>query len=314
MFQEQETLVGPHGALYENVAHVHNSLGDYDKAEEYFLKAMALVSNPAKKGGILLGMGLVQERLGKPDSALPYLEKALELYKESAGNDDGSSLIAKAHMSVGQCHETLGNKEEGTRHIRCAVRIFKKTVGDSPLTANALGTLGRMLLDQNERQEAEPVILQALEMEVSKDAFHPDTVWKLLNNLKELWTEGATKHHIQQLRTKCSRYLTPIRVARDRIAGQKPAQGESKYDQGTVAVIYKTAGELIMLAGEYKEALDYLRQSVLILQTIKDFDCRSLIASCNSSMHFLIGQLSASAAAGSSASGASIGGGGADSD
>lgn len=69
--------------------------------------------------------------------------------QEATGNDSGSSLIAKAHMSVGQCHETLGELDDAVVHIQDALRIFRKTCGNtSPLTANALGTLGRMLAAQ----------------------------------------------------------------------------------------------------------------------------------------------------------------------
>jgi tetratricopeptide (TPR) repeat protein len=74
-------LVGPNGALYENMAHTYNSTGDYENAEKYFNLAMELVKDKSKKGGILLGIGLVKERKGDPRKALPHLKKALKLYQ-----------------------------------------------------------------------------------------------------------------------------------------------------------------------------------------------------------------------------------------
>ncbi len=151
LFHEQATLVGPSAALYENMAHTFNSVGDYDSAATYFTQALQLLGQGSygKKGGIYLGLGLVRERQGRPQEALPILQQALQHYKDDVGSDDGSSLIAKSHMSVGQCFENLKQLPEAITHIKEAVRIFKKTVGNSsPLTANALGVLGRLYLAQ----------------------------------------------------------------------------------------------------------------------------------------------------------------------
>ena len=53
------------------------------------------------------------------------------------------------HTRLDQCFEKLGRLEEAADHIRDALTIFKKTVGDtSPLTANAMGVLGRILFAQ----------------------------------------------------------------------------------------------------------------------------------------------------------------------
>ena len=149
LFHEQAQLVGPSSALYENMAHTFNSVGDYDSAATYFTQALQLLGQGSygKKGGIYLGLGLVRERQGRPEEALPILQQALQHYKDDVGSDDGSSLIAKSHMSVGQCFENLKQLPEAIGHIKEAVRIFKKTVGNtSPLTANSLGVLGRLYL------------------------------------------------------------------------------------------------------------------------------------------------------------------------
>ena len=83
-FHEQETLVGPSALLYENLAHAYNSTGDYDQAARYFTLANSLIESGAfgKRGGILLGLGLVKERQGKPAEALPILQEALAHYKK----------------------------------------------------------------------------------------------------------------------------------------------------------------------------------------------------------------------------------------
>mmetsp|Transcript_3796 Transcript_3796/g.5982 ORF Transcript_3796/g.5982 Transcript_3796/m.5982 type:complete len:422 (-) Transcript_3796:322-1587(-) len=289
IFHEQHQLVGESAALYENMAHTYNSIGDYDSAAKYFTKAMDLLGQGSygKKGGILLGLGIVKERQGSPADALPFLQQALRHYKDDSGSDDGTSLIAKAHMSVGQCHENLGNLPEATTHIKDAARIFKKTVGgSSPLTANALGVLGRLLIAQNKFDEAEPLVLEALELEANKDAFHPDTVWRLLNTLKEIWTEHKKPLNLPEVHSKCKRYAAPIHRAKERIE-ELNLDSDPKSEKGTVAVIFKTAGELFMLAGMYAEAKPYILRALSLLEGIPDFDCSVLIQSCNSSLNFL---------------------------
>jgi len=298
VFKEQATHCGPSAALYENMAHTYNSIGDYEHAAEFFSQAMTLLESGSfgKKGGILLGLGLVRERQGRPEEALPILQDALAHYKKDHGNEDGTSLIAKAHMSVGQCLEKLGRLQEAESHIRDARDIFRKTVGNtSPLTANALGVLGRILQAQGRPEDADPLLLESLELEVDKDAFHPDTIWRLLNSLKELWTEGGVAVELPVLQAKCRRYEPAIERCHKRIVHLKldqPGPHPSvKVDDGTVAVIYKTAGELCMLAGSYAVASVYIQIAVTQLEAIKTFDCSSLIQSCMSSLHFMRGHL-----------------------
>ena len=47
--------------------------------------------------------------------------------------------------SVGKAHEKLGEAKKAASHMSDALAIFRRTVGyDSPLTANAMGALGKV--------------------------------------------------------------------------------------------------------------------------------------------------------------------------
>jgi tetratricopeptide (TPR) repeat protein len=94
LFHEMESLMGKNAALCENIAHTYNSLGDYHKAEDYFRQSLQLIeagcksggtATGANRGGVLLGLGLVRDRLDRPEEALPILEQAYEFYKQRAG-------------------------------------------------------------------------------------------------------------------------------------------------------------------------------------------------------------------------------------
>jgi hypothetical protein len=155
-----------------------------------------------------------------------------------------------------------------------ALRLFRKTCGeDSPLTANAMGCLGKLHATRgpSRRREALGLLRGALNGEVRKDAFHLDTVWELLSKIKDVQLELAAEKqereasvpgtsrqaHLASLETAFSVYLPVIREACARVASSHATS-----DTGTVAVFYKTAGELAMLAQDYKlgrEALDEVR-------------------------------------------------------
>ncbi|CAE8665969.1 unnamed protein product, partial [Polarella glacialis] len=76
LFHEMEATLGKSAALCENIAHTYNSLGDYEKAEDYFRQALRFIEqeagfNKGNRGGVLLGLGIVRDRLGKHKEALP---------------------------------------------------------------------------------------------------------------------------------------------------------------------------------------------------------------------------------------------------
>ena len=63
-------------------------------------------------------------------------------------------------MSVGKVHEKLGEAKKAAEHMSEALRIFKRTVGkDSPLTAHALGALGKVKATMGGEQLKEALVL-----------------------------------------------------------------------------------------------------------------------------------------------------------
>ena len=199
LFLEQQSIVGGSAALCENIGHTYSSLGELGSAEEYFERAIELLKRGSfgNKGGIYMGLGLVRDRLGKTKEALPILEQALAHYQ--AEHTDGashvqldSSIIAKAHMSVGKAHEKLGDAPNAARHMADALALFRRTVGpDSPLTANAMGCLGKVHCANGRQTEGLKLLKGALRLEIRKDAFHLETVWELLSKLKDVHMDEA---------------------------------------------------------------------------------------------------------------------------
>ena len=191
-------------------------------------------------------------------------------------------------MSLGKAHEKLGDAKAAQKHMRDALAIFRRTVGyDSPLTANAMGCLGKVRAALGDVKEAVALIKGALKLEIAKDAFHLETVWELFSKVKDIHMEEskqkttsmeqAAKHttHLQQLQMTYSQYLPLIAACRKRIT---PAH--ERDELGTLAVLYKTVGEIQLLAQDYKGGESVLNDAVRCLKKVADFDCSSLIEGC----------------------------------
>ena len=353
LFYQQQEIVGASSALCENIGHTLSSLGDLPKAEEYFERAIELLKHGSfgNRGGIYMGLGLVRERLGKQKEALPILEQALEHYQKEHTKGHAtvdSSIIAKAHMSIGkvrpaqfsaqfsaqflrailtpcpsalQVHEKLNELPLAARHMAEALRIFRATVGEtSPLTAHAMSAYGRVRFAQGpaHNKEAKALLKGALKLEVcakrtaraihvtrprtfltrptpcpsisrqvAKDAFHLESVWEVLNRLKDLHMEEAKAdadskprtrdEHLGALRSTYAPYLPLIAAARGRLTA-----AHEKDELGTLAVFYKTTGEICCLAQAYEDGEELLEESLRLLAKVDNFDVSSLVDGCNS--------------------------------
>jgi len=289
LFLEQQEIVGGSAALCENIGHTYSSLGDLPKAEEYFERAIELLKRGSygNRGGIYMGLGLVRDRLGKTREALPILQQALEHYQNEHTKDHvqlDSSIIAKAHMSVGKAHEKLGELPKAASHMTDALAIFRRTVGyDSPLTANAMGALGKVKVALGDQKEGLLLLKGSLKLEIGKDAFHLETVWELFSKVKDMHMadvkskqeKTAHTNHLQALQSVYSQYLPLIAAARKRITPQ-----HEREETGTLAVLYKTLAEIHLLAQDYVGGEAVLHEAMRCFKLVKDFDCTSLIEGC----------------------------------
>jgi tetratricopeptide (TPR) repeat protein len=275
LFHKMEGMVGPSAALCENIGHTYSSMGDLDRAEAYFEKARALCPRGASErdgnlGGILLGLGLIKDRKGDVAGSLPVLQQSLDWYKDKFGGTD-ASLVAKAHMSVGKAHEKLKDLPAAEDHFAEALRIFEVTCGDdSPLSAGALASLGRVQQRQLKLVEAQRHLKRALALEGTKDSVHLTTVYELLTSLMDLHA-----HNPAGVDRSAFKQYVPILAD---TAQHMKAQGVP--EDGDYGAFCKSAGEFCTLAEAYNEADVYLTKAIDILSSVTAIDCAHLVATC----------------------------------
>jgi len=249
LFHEIENMVGISPALFENIGHTYNSLGNYLRADNYFnlAKRFSTKNLDENIGGILLGLGLVKERIGRPLEAIRILKQSLETYKNKF-KDEETSLIAKAHMGVGGCLMLLKNVE-AEQHFKEAIRIFKLTCGaESPLTANAMYKLATFLIQWKRFKEAHPYVVESLKLESLKDAFNLTIcceiiqLSQIINNVTR--SKKSRKISNKKINALYRPYIPVIRTINKRIL----EASYHKKDLGTTAVWYKWGGEHCAIA------------------------------------------------------------------
>mmetsp|Transcript_35591 Transcript_35591/g.83186 ORF Transcript_35591/g.83186 Transcript_35591/m.83186 type:complete len:972 (+) Transcript_35591:110-3025(+) len=280
LFHEMEEILGKGAALCENIAHTYNSLGNYEKAEEYFRDALKFIEqehgpNRGNRGGVLLGLGLVRDRLGKHREALPVCKQAYDFYKERA-NGAPASLQAKAGISCAKINAKLGNLSKAEEFIREAVHMYEVTCGEtSPLTASAYYELGKCLWAQRKREQAQGALKQAYRLESMKDAWDLVTILEIHNLLMD--THLKEVDNIQ--RARFADYFPTVEYVIKRVRSELPQDGNA-------AVYYKAAAELKAWGGKYAEAQDLFEEAVPLLRAEKSTDCTGLINSCTEMMAF----------------------------
>lgn len=272
IFHEMEDILGKNAALCENIAHTYNSMGDYPKAEEYFREALKFCeSDPHNdnKGGILLGLGLVRDRLGQHAEALPIVMQSYEFYKHRAAGKP-ASLQAKAGISVAKISQKLGKTEQAEKYIREAIMMYEVTCGEtSPLTASAYQELGSLLWEMRRREEAQKALHRAYEIETIKDAFDLVKVLEIHNLIMDTHLKDTASIDRKYFKAYFSIAMSTV----ERVRKITPQDGNA-------AVYYKVVGELHAWGGSYEVGKKLILEAVELLAVEKSVDCTNLVKQC----------------------------------
>jgi len=269
LFEQMKILVGPSSVLLENMGHTHNSMGNVDKAADCFLQAIDLCEREGDKnmhkGGLYMGLGLVYDRTNRTAKGLDYLKQALAWYKEKA-NGEPSSLVAKAHKSVGTCYQHLGKFKEALSHYESAVDLFRKTCGVwSPLSSNALAAVGEMQMQLKRPMKAYVAFAESFENHVRHDNLEITSLYKRSLTLRQLLISAQLKV------SNPERFGPMIRDAVRNIERQGIAR------DGNLAALYKTFAELVILGKYFRFAQWLLHESLALFRTVTEIDISHLI-------------------------------------
>lgn len=271
LFHEIEGLIGSSAALCENIGHTYSSLGDYPQASTYFSRALLcmdreeqLGAKEGNRGGVMLGLGLIEERQGNLENALESVREAQRLFRLKA-NGKPASLVAKAGMSIAKIllklslaekdpEKQMAMEEEAIEREQENVALFEVTCGaDSPLTASALRGLGSALMRRQRLPEAQQSFAQAYLLEAQKDAFDLLSIMEVHNLLVNAHMESIKLGGPLDRKAFAS-YEVQIDVTLKRVRAMK--------QDGNAGAYYKVAGELRAFGENYAGATQLLSEAI----------------------------------------------------
>jgi len=289
---EFRKFAGPSAQLAENMGHVYNTLGNYHDAEKCFKESLHLMELPeaneksqSNKGGVLLGLGIIKDRLNDSESALKYLYEALNFYKKQFKNME-HSLIAKTLISVAAAHKNNDELEKAEDSYREAIRIFKLTNFNSPVIPNALLNLARCLHESkmpSKADEAKSLLIEAMKLFIRFDylAIYMQNIIEILT-LAKMWAIPPLRdddpNPLRRLHSQYLAYVPLIISCRTIMQEQKIAENAN------AGVFFKISGEILMLAGKYQTASPFLRDAIRLLtkvqKEVEGLDVSQIIADC----------------------------------
>eukprot|EP00434_Breviolum_minutum_P003615 symbB.v1.2.003184.t1/scaffold173.1/size339812/27 len=231
------------------MGHTYSSMGNYDEAAKYFQRALRCLDQEAGKktgdrAGILLGLGLIEDRLGHFEEALAAVRESQDLFRSRA-NGKPSSLVAKAGMSIAKILLKLALQEtdelkkkqmedEAIEREQENVTLFEVTCGeDSPLTASALRGLGEALKRRGKLEEAVESFARSYNLEAQKDAFDLLSIMEVHNLLFGTHME-MVKLGRPLPRASFRSYLPTVGIALKRVRNmQQDANAGAYYKAGS---------------------------------------------------------------------------------
>lgn len=286
LFAAFKALVGPSAELLENMGHAHNTVGEHERAVACFTEALGVVRLKAQltpgysaedhSGGLLLGLGVSLKRTGRLREALETMQQARDVFiARHRGKDH--SLVGKALSAMAETHALLGEPKQALAAHLETVRIFRATCGVCPLTANALAALGLSLLSLGLVAAALEALDEALAQHCGFDTLDLPEMIRITDEMVRV--RGALVG--QPFPKRDSPVLTLGRAFGPSVAplrrGVAAMEGQGRGGSDDAAVFYKSAGEVLLLAGEKAEAKVWLGKSLALLRKVTAVDCTGLM-------------------------------------
>ncbi len=135
-----------YATLLNNIGIVYNKICDYNKALEFYEKALNIVKN-------ILGelhpytatsynnIGSVYDKIGDYNKALEFYEKALNVKIKLLGTEHPST--ATSYNNIGGVYDSMGNYNKALEFYEKALNIREKVLGElHPYTATSYNNIG----------------------------------------------------------------------------------------------------------------------------------------------------------------------------
>ena len=285
---------------YRILGILHQLLGSYNKAQEYYKKALAITIEIGDRGGEAAdygNLGTMFQSLGNYKKAQEHYEKALSIRKQigdrageaedyknlgivfqSRGNYDKAQEYYKKALAIrseigdgegeatdygnlGRLFDLLGEHDKAQEHLEKALRISKE-ICNRNLEASCYANLGAFFLSLGKYPRADKYLVQALAIAKEIGDKHGEAA--VYSNF------GRISHHLHDYE-KAQEYHKKALAIYEEIGGR---DGE--------VVEYASLGVCFQSLGVYNVAEKYIKRAILISKNIgnnfNEFSCLCQLA------------------------------------
>ena len=235
------------GQSLARLAMVHRAAGEYAKAEEAGLRAVALLEGalgPDHPGvaRVLTGLGLDSAHVRRLDAAREYFERALAIQEGAFGPDH--MAVAYVLDNLGTTLSDLGLRSESFAARERSLRIRERVLGrDHPDVATSLSLLANEYRDTGDHERAREMIERALA--IQEKTLGPDDL-----DVARTLTYLANIHHVRGDAVAARPLLErAVRIAEATLGPEHP---ELAYPLGALAGVLVELGEIAAARGLFE--------------------------------------------------------------
>ncbi|MBD2627061.1 tetratricopeptide repeat protein [Trichormus variabilis] len=227
----------------------YRSIGEIKKAEDVLLDALNSIDNDenliSKKANVLHELGYIYADTGKIKEAIALYQQSLEI-KESIGDVQGKAATLN---NLGYIYAKTGKIEEAIALFQQSLQI-EESIGNVQGQATTLHGLASIYADTGKIEEAIALYQQSLE---------------ITESIGDVQTKAATLHQLAIIYAKTGKIEEAIALYRQSLQIQESIGNV----QGKAATLAMLGQLLAYQKGDFVTALDYLQQSLEILQRIQ---------------------------------------------
>ena len=254
--EADETFLQFVSVLLNNLAGVYEDQGEYEKALEYYGKALEVAERVLGNDHPLTAttynnMAGVYKAQGDYEKALEYYGKALEVAERVLGNDH--PLTATMYNNMALVYQAQGDYEKALEYYGKALEVRERVLGrDHPYTATAYNNMAGVYKAQGDYEKALEYNRKSLEVRervLGRD--HPDTA-TTYNNMAEVYRAQGEYE-------KALEYNRKSLEVRERVLGRDHPDTAATYNN--MAVVYEAQGE-------YEKALEYYDKALEVRERV----------------------------------------------
>lgn len=236
------------GATLGALGAVYLALGDYNQAEEYSQRFLAIarkLSNLEGQAQALGNLGIAYKRLGRYPEAISSQNQALEIMRKLQNRQAEGQLL----LNLGNTREVMGDYDAAIAAYEQSLTLARQSQ-DLRGEGTALGNLGAIYADKGDDRKALAFYQQGLKLaESTQDS--PQQISILINI-------GTVYYFLEQRNLTIDYYQRSLSLAQK--LGDRKLQGEVLSNLGLIYEDQK----------EFAKAIQAHQQSVAIAQTSKD--------------------------------------------